>query len=313
VADDGARGDGVTGAVKDRGGLLVVDKPPGMTSHDVVASVRRRLRGAKVGHTGTLDPFATGVLPLVVGSATRLAAYLTSSDKEYEALVRLGRATDTHDGTGRTVFEAPPEAVLPGPEAIGEVLSGFLGTWLQVPPAFSAKRAAGARAYELARRGAAVALAPVEVTVRELELRSVDGTLVSVRLVSSAGFYVRAFADEVGRRLGTGACLEQLRRTRSGAFGLGQAVTLERALTDDIRALLVPLEALLTEWPSVVLTAEGVDEVRHGRSVGPARWTGPGPPADCPTRVRLLGPDARVVALAEIGPGRSLRPAVVLV
>lgn len=313
MIDDRPRGDAVQGGGADRGGLLVVDKPPAMTSHDVVAAVRRRLGRVKVGHTGTLDPFATGVLPLVVGSATRLAAFLTHCDKEYEAVVRLGRATDTQDVTGRTTFEAPRDTPLPGFEAIGQVLKGLLGTWPQVPPAFSAKRAGGSRAYERARRGDLVELAPVEVTVRELELRSVDGALVSVRLVVSAGFYVRAFADDVGRRLGTGACLEQLRRTRCGSFGLPQAVTLDRALTGDVRALLLPLEALLTEWPSVELTAEGVDEVRHGRAVGPARWVGPGPPSESPTRIRLLGPDRRVVALADLRPGPALHPAVVLV
>ena len=297
----------------DRGGVLVIDKPPGPTSHDIVAVVRRRLRGAKVGHTGTLDPFATGVLPLVIGRATRLARYLTASDKEYHAVIRLGRATDTHDATGAVVSEAPPGTAMPGAETLSALLATFLGTWPQVPPSFSAKMSDGVRAYKQARRGVALQLAPVQVTVLEIDLLSVQGPLVAARLVSSAGFYVRAFAHDIGLRLGVGACLEALRRTRSGAFGLRDAVTLDKVHEKGLLDHLVPLEALLPDWPSVVVTGEGVARVGHGRDLEAGHCVDGLPPEADATPFRVLGPDGRLVALAEVAPGPVLHPAVVLV
>jgi tRNA pseudouridine55 synthase len=295
-----------------RGGVLVIDKPAGPTSHDVVAVVRRAFRGAKVGHTGTLDPFATGVLPIVIGRATRLARFLTGADKEYDALVRLGRSTDTYDVTGRVVREAPEGFPIPSPAAIAEVLHGYLGSWMQTPPAYSAKQADGVRAYAQARRGRAVELAPARVRVEALDLLSVDGPLVRFRLVSSAGFYVRALAQDLGERLGTGATLEGLRRLRSGSFGLADAVTLDAVARSEAGSRVIPLDALLTDWPAAVLTAEGVDWVAHGRAVGPGQCVGP-PAARSGTPVRLVGPDGSLLAVGEPGPGGVLHPAVVLV
>jgi tRNA pseudouridine55 synthase len=297
----------------DRGGVLVIDKPPGPTSHDIVAVVRRRLRGAKIGHTGTLDPFATGILPLVIGRATRLARYLTASDKEYHAVIRLGRATDTHDVTGGILAEAPPGTAMPGAEAMSALLATFLGTQLQIPPAFSAKMSGGVRAYEQARRGVAPQLAPVQVTVREVEMLSVRGPLVTVRLVASAGYYVRALARDVGLRLGFGACVETLRRTRSGAFTLGDALTLDKVQDDGFLDHLVPLEALLPDWPAVVVTAEGVARIGHGRDLEAGHCVSGLPLEALAAQVRVLGPDRRLVALAEMAPGPVLHPAVVLV
>jgi tRNA pseudouridine55 synthase len=296
----------------DRSGVLVVDKPPGPTSHDIVAVVRRRFRGAKVGHTGTLDPFATGVLPMVIGRATRLARYLSGAEKEYDALIRLGRATDTHDATGNVVFEAPDHLPPPAVEAVAAVLDGYRGTWMQTPPPYSAKLAAGVRAYDQARRGEPVELAPVAVTVSELELLSMTGPLVRVRLVASAGFYVRALAHDLGLKLGTGATLDGLRRLRSGPFGLVDAVTLDLLSQPDLEARLRPLESLLPDWPAVALTREGVEWVSHGRSVGPAQCTEGLRGATAGCQVRLLGPDGRLVAIGDTGPGGILHPAVVL-
>lgn len=295
-----------------RGGVLVIDKPAGPTSHDVVAVVRRAFRGAKVGHTGTLDPFATGVLPVVIGRATRLARFLAGADKEYDALVRLGRSTDTYDVTGRVVYEAPDGFPLPSPAAVAEVIHGYLGSWMQTPPAYSAKQAGGVRAYEQARRGKAVELAPVPVRVAAIDLLSVDGPLVRLRLVSSAGFYVRALAQDLGERLGSGATLEGLRRLRSGVFGLADAVTLDAVVRSEAGPRVLPLDTLLSDWPSAVLTAEGVDWVAHGRAIGPAQRAGP-LAAQPGTPVRLVGPDGSLLALGEPGPGGVLHPAVVLV
>jgi len=295
-----------------RSGVLVIDKPPGPTSHDIVAVVRRRFRGAKVGHTGTLDPFATGVLPIVIGRATRLARYLSGAEKEYDAIIRLGRATDTHDSTGKVVFEAPDHLPLPAVEAVAAELDGYLGTWMQTPPAYSAKLSAGVRAYDQARRGEPVELAPVAVTVSEIELLSMTGPLVRIRLVSSAGFYVRALAHDLGLKLGTGAALDGLRRLRSGPFGLADAVALDAVMHTDVETRMLPLESLLPEWPAIALTREGVEWVSHGRSVGPAQCAEGlrGAPAGC--QLRLLGPDGRLVAIGDAGPGGVLHPAVVL-
>ena len=295
-----------------RGGVLVIDKPAGPTSHDVVAVVRRAFRGAKVGHTGTLDPFATGVLPVVIGRATRLARFLAGADKEYDALVRLGRSTDTFDVTGRVVYEAPDGFLLPSPAAVAEVIHGYLGSWMQTPPAYSAKQADGVRAYEQARRGRAVELAPVPVRVAAIDLVSVDGPLVRLRLVSSAGFYVRALAQDLGERLGTGATLEGLRRLRSGVFGLADAVTLDAVVRAEAGPRVLPLDALLADWPAAVLTAEGVDWVAHGRAVGPAQCAEP-LAAQPGTPVRLVGLDGSLLAVGEPGPGGVLHPVVVLV
>ena len=295
-----------------RSGVLIVDKPPGPTSHDVVAVVRRRFAGAKVGHTGTLDPFATGVLPIVIGRATRLARYLSGPEKEYDALIRLGRSTDTHDSTGTVVYEAPDHRPLPSVEAVAAVLNGYVGTWLQIPPAYSAKLAAGVRAYDQARRGEPVELAPVEVTVSELELLSMTGPLVRARLVSSAGFYVRALAHDLGLKLGTGAMLDGLRRLRSGPFGLVDAITLDVVTHMDLEPRLLPLESLLPDWPAIALTREGVEWVSHGRSVGPAQCAEGLREAAAGCQVRLLGPDGRLIAIGDAGPGGVLHPAVVL-
>jgi tRNA pseudouridine55 synthase len=293
--------------------VLVIDKPAGPTSHDIVAVVRRRFRGAKVGHTGTLDPFATGVLPVVIGRATRLARYLSGTEKEYEAVIRLGLATDTHDITGAVVFEAPAGVASPAPDAVAAVLAGYHGTWMQTPPAYSAKLAGGIRSYDRARRGAPVDLVPVEVTVSELELLSLEGPVARIRLVASAGFYVRALAHDMGVKLRTGATLEGLRRLRSGAFGLSSAVTLDEVTDPGSDPRVVPLEALLTDWPAVRLTEEGAGWVSHGRAVGPAQCAGGQPGMRAGSPVRFLGPAEHLLAVGEAGAGGVLRPVVVLV
>jgi tRNA pseudouridine55 synthase len=207
-------------------GVLVVDKPLGPTSHDVVARARRALGTPRVGHTGTLDPQATGVLPLVVGKATRLAQFLSASVKEYDALVAFGRATDTYDAAGAVTEETGRQ---PSAEAVEAALERFRGAFLQAPPAYSAKKVDGERAYARARRAEAVTPAPVAVTVERLELTGWDGDLVCLRVRASAGFYVRSLAHDLGAALGTGAHLAGLRRILAGAFTLDDAVPFEHA------------------------------------------------------------------------------------
>jgi tRNA pseudouridine55 synthase len=265
-------------------GLLVVDKPPGPTSHDVVARMRRALREPRIGHTGTLDPMATGVLLLVVGKATRLAKFLSASDKSYDAIVRFGFATDTADAEGRPLA-AVSHAATPSYDAIDAALEAFRGTFMQQPPAFSAKKIDGQRSYTLARAAARTpstahpapltgppALpAPARVTAHAIHIVSLDGDLVTLRVDCSAGFYVRSLAHDLGERLGIGAHLAGLCRTRIGDFGLGLAVSLDAAERDPQAAVsaMVPLADMLPALPSVVLTPEGSNRAAHGQDIRP--------------------------------------------
>ncbi|MEW6323496.1 MAG: tRNA pseudouridine(55) synthase TruB [Acidobacteriota bacterium] len=289
-------------------GVLVVDKPVGPTSHDVVALARRALATRRVGHTGTLDPQASGVLPLVVGSATRLAQYLTAGDKEYEATVRFGATTDTADLAGTVVAQT---GRWPGAEALEAALTRFRGTFDQVPPAFSAKKIGGERAYALARQARPVRLTAVPVRVDALELLQYEPPDARLRVRASAGFYVRSLAADLGEAVGTGACLAALRRTAAGPFALRQAVPLAAlapGATAELGDRLVPLEALLPDWPAVHLTSDAATRARHGRDLGPGELGGPAPGRP----VRLLGPDGRLLGLAEPVPGGFLHPSVVL-
>ena len=290
-------------------GVLVVDEPSGPTSHDVVGRVRRALGTRRVGHTGTLDPLATGVLPLVIGRATRLAQFLSSDEKEYVADVAFGVSTSTYDALGS---ELPNEtgaridlSRLDG--ALGE----FRGTYLQTPPAFSAKKVSGKPAYELARSGASPELKPVQVTVTALEVLEQGERRASLRVVCSSGFYVRTLAHELGRRLGCGAYLAALRRTRAGTFTLADAVPLDVLEHEGAAAAprLIPLERLLPAIPSVVLTEDGVRRALHGSMLPPSAHESELPQT---VRVRLLDAAGHLVGIAELEPGGLLHPVIVL-
>lgn len=291
-------------------GVLVIDKPSGMTSHDVVAAARRLLREKRIGHTGTLDPLATGVLPLVCGRATRLARFLTASDKDYEATIRFGMTTDSYDVTGA---ETSRSGLTPSRDALEAAVASLRGEYLQMPPAFSAKKVAGTRAYALAREQQPVALTAVPVRVSRAELTHFTGATADIALTCSAGFYVRSFAHMLGERLGTGACLERLRRTRSGAFGLDVAVSLELLQTDGaaLAGRVVPVDDLLPELPAVTVADAALARVGHGRDLEPAHYA-PSVPADVQW-VRLRDGAGRLLALADPGttPG-SLHPSIVL-
>ena len=313
-------------------GVIVIDKPAGPTSHDVVAVMRRALFRAprsvgqgkpKVGHTGTLDPLASGVLPLVIGKATRLARFLSSAEKEYEALVELGVTTTTFDRGGDVVARNHPRTAADlTPRMIEEAVAEFRGTYLQQPPAFSAKKIDGDRAYDLARKNAPVQLQPVEVTAAALDVLEWHGTALRLRLVCSAGYYVRSLADALGKRLGTGGHLAGLVRTRSGDFTLDDAVGLDvlDRTPGQAAARVIPLAALLPSLPAIILTQEGASLAARGGFIGPSHLAGP--PGSLPQRgrVRLLHPDGHLIAIAEPrsagnAPGRSsrfLHPGVVL-
>src|SRR5258708_7672976 len=272
-------------------GLLVADKPSAPTSHDVVARMRRALSETRIGHTGTLDPLATGVLLLVVGKATRLAKFLSASDKSYHAVVRFGFATDTADAQSRPL--APPShRAMPSHEAIEAALDAFRGSFFQRPPAFSAKKIDGQRSYKLARRRGRESIAvsatsstgdavdpasqkqqstpdPCSVTAHAIRVVSLDGYDVTLSIDCSPAFYVRSLPPDLGDRLGLGAHLAALRRTRVGDFGLDQALRLDAAQADPRRAAdtIVPLAAMLPALPSVTLTAAGIARVGHGQDI----------------------------------------------
>lgn len=308
-------------------GVLVIDKPAGPTSHDVVARARRALREKRIGHTGTLDPLATGVLPLVIGRATRLASLLSPGDKTYEAAVRLGSATETYDAAERlAVGGAPPPAPPIDPVEIEHALARFRGSFEQMPPPYSAKKVGGVRAYKLARQQQPTALAPVPVTVHELTLLGQEGGLVRLRVTSTAGFYVRSLAHDLGAALGCGAHLESLRRTRAGSFGLDRAVPLDalEARPEEVADRLIPLADVLADMPAVCLTSRGAERVSHGNSVSLKefdhtagafdRSESARAPVPVPgERVRLLGPDGGLLAIAVAGSDGLLRPSIVLV
>jgi len=293
-------------------GVLLVDKPAGPTSHDVVARLRKTSGERSIGHTGTLDPRATGLLPLVLGKATRLASFLSGGDKTYEATIQLGLATDTDDADGQPLSDrlrAAPEA-----DVVTATLATFMGEFEQIPPRHSAKKIGGERAYELARRAEPVTLKPVLVTVRALECLAHRDDQVDVRVTASSGFYVRALARDLGDRLGCGAHLLALRRTGSAPFDVTSAVTLEEAERlgrDVVGRLLSPAEAL-PHLPVVTLTPVGLVRARHGNPLGPEHlsqhWL---PPASHGGPVRVLDAEGRLVALAH-SRGGALHPAVVL-
>lgn len=270
-------------------GVLIIDKPAGLTSHDVIARVRKIINERRVGHTGTLDPFATGVLVVLVGRATRLAQFLSGAEKEYEAVIRLGYATDTGDLTGSRVDDGQSHAKAQSAQSLSEVdiksaLVSLHGEIEQTPPMYSARKIAGRKLYELARRGEEVERKAVRVTVSEFEAMSRDGPLLkenndgtrdlAVRVVCSAGTYVRKLAEDFGRGLGTAAHLAALRRARAGDFRIADAITLDRlndlADSDATREALISPDATLSHLPAVELSSEDARRVCHGMDLSVA-------------------------------------------
>jgi tRNA pseudouridine55 synthase len=259
-------------------GALILDKAAGVTSHDVVARARRITGERRIGHTGTLDPFATGVLVLLVGAATRLGQFLAGAEKEYEAIFRLGFDTDTGDSTG-TKIESPARAQSPrrfGKEEIEAALAALRGTILQTPPMYSAKKIGGRKLYEFARKGVEVERNPIRVNILEFEaLTSDDLTLekdntvdLPVRVVCSAGTYIRTLAEDFGKQLRVGAHVGELRRTRAGRFTAEHAITIERltelAADGALAQILISPDETISHLPSVQLSEADVIDIRHG-------------------------------------------------
>ncbi len=273
-------------------GVLVVDKPVGLTSHDVVQIVRRGTNIRRAGHTGTLDPRASGVLVILIGPAVRLSEYVSASDKRYQAVVRLGVSTDTFDADGRIASTSPVEVT---EEQFEEALTHFVGEIEQVPPPYSAVKVKGRKAYEMAREGEEVDLTPRKIQVYNLELLEWAMPEAVIDVYCSSGTYVRSLANDLGEKLGCGAHLVGLRRTKSGRFTLRDAVPL-RKLKEQFEngtwyQLLIPAAEALSDWPSVELDHEQVEAVRHGHRI-PAE---PGVGA----MVRGISEQGELVALME--------------
>ena len=287
--------------------VMVVDKPAGWTSHDVVAKVRRLLSERSVGHLGTLDPMATGVLPLVLGRMTRLCQFYGASEKSYQGTIRLGVATDTYDADGEPV--GPEQDVKVTLEEVVRVASGFVGMIEQLPPAFSAKKIQGVPAYKLARKKKEVELQPVQVEVKEFTVDGLEGNSVEFRCRVSSGTYVRSLAHEIGQKLGTGAHLSSLRRTAVAEFTIEQAHTLDQiadaAARDRVDDLLIHPRRVLPQIPSVTATDEAVGKIRHGRAVNlPEMSRSPW--------VKVFAGQSDLICLASRVAGTLFHPKVVL-
>lgn len=242
-------------------GLLLIDKPEGITSFGVVAKIKWLLGTKRVGHTGTLDPMATGVLPVLVGRPTVLCGHLLDAKKEYIATVQLGVTTDTLDRTG-TVLEQKP--VLVDRAALEAVLSGFVGKQLQTPPMYSALKQGGVRLYDLARQGKAVERQPREIEIYELELCSFEEDIVKIRVLCSKGTYIRSLADDIGRALGTGAMLTALCRTKTAGFSLAECVSLTELTQQNVAAYLRPAEAAVAEYPLCEVSTKQAERFANG-------------------------------------------------
>lgn len=254
-------------------GLLIIDKPEGFTSHDVVARVRRILKTKRVGHTGTLDPFATGVMVILIGKATRLAQFLDKDEKEYEAVVRFGFETDTGDRTGvRRNAETGRGGDAVTIENIRGVLQSFVGETEQIPPMYSAKKIEGKKLYELARKGIEIERKAVRIKISKLEAYEISndntaGTDFGLRVACSAGTYIRTLAEDIGRAVETGAHLAELRRSRAGKFELAGSVTIDELQhADDPASYLIPMEESVSHIPSVVLNADRAAKTLNGLS-----------------------------------------------
>ncbi len=250
-------------------GVLNVNKPAGMTSHDVVQAVRRIIKEKRVGHTGTLDPLATGVLVLCVGKATRIAQYLEAGEKEYQAVMRLGVTTDTLDSDGHIL-----ETRLYSPPAQSQLLLAlkpFIGAITQRPPAYSALKVGGVPSYKLARQGKAEPLKPRQVTIYGIELTAYDNPFVSLTIRCSKGVYIRTLCADLGEALGTGAHLVALMRTRSGRFAIGHTVTLDQivdaAAAGALNRILIPKDEALAELPEITVEDADSAKILHGNRI----------------------------------------------
>lgn len=279
-------------------GVLSAYKEAGWTSHDVVAKVRKLLGESKVGHAGTLDPSATGVLPILVGRATRIAEYLMEWDKEYLAVLRLGETTDTQDASGRVLTKSDPCQVEEG--AIRMVVAKFRGVQRQLPPMYSAVKVGGQPLYKAARAGKILDRVERSITIHELEVLAIDGRDVTLRIVCSKGTYVRTLCADIGQSLGVGGHLYTLERRRVGPLSTDQALTIDQIehhlTTGTLQSQVLSLDHLLSQLPAVVVNAEQAQRVLHGNPVSPAGMSQL-PVSPHPMSVRLKNEAGQLLAI----------------
>jgi tRNA pseudouridine55 synthase len=275
-------------------GVLIIDKPEGVTSHDVVQFIRKKFRTPKVGHFGTLDPMATGVLPIALGKATRFGQFISSSPKVYEGTMRFGFATNTYDRDGTPMTEESP---LDGD--VEKVMQSLIGVLDQVPPPFSAKKIGGVPSYKLARKNRAIEIPASRVQIERFDMMELNAPWMKFRVVCSPGTYIRSLAHDLGQRLGCGAHLTALRRTQSGDFRIENAEPLDTCSASDI----IPIESLLTSLPMIEVT--GTEEIRvlHGNEIS---GEGNAPFA------RIFNKKGQFIAVASIENG-LVRPRLVLI
>jgi len=289
-------------------GVMVIDKPAGWTSHDVVSRMRGLLRERSIGHLGTLDPMATGVLPLVIGKLTRISQFYEDSEKAYDGTIRFGFATDTYDADGDPVGEA--QIVQVKLEDVERLAGEFVGKIQQMPPAFSAKKIKGVPAYKLARKKQEVELQPVEVEVLEFAITGAEGDCCGFRCRVSSGTYVRSLAHEIGQQMGCGAHLASLRRTQVAEFGLAEAHSLDEvgsaAAQGSLEIMMFHLRRVLPGIPSVTADDETLGKIRHGCAVNLAEFSGA-------KLVKVFAGQSDLVCLASRVAGSLFHPKVVLI
>jgi tRNA pseudouridine55 synthase len=286
-------------------GLLIVDKGAGMTSHDVVAIVRRATGEKSIGHLGTLDPMATGVLPLLLGKYTRLAQFFGQAEKSYTGAIRFGFATDTFDAEGQQMGEAVPLGL--GLAELRELAEHFHGAMDQMPPVFSAKKIGGVPAHKLARAGKEVPVKPARITIHSFELTGLEGDVASFAMSVSAGGYVRSVAQELGQMAGCGAHLCALRRVQAGVFGLGDAITLDalKAMRpEEIEARLPHPRTLLPEMPSCLVDEQTAGRIRNGMQANVPEYSGAG-------MVKVFSGPREMLCVAKRVAGTLVQPVVV--
>jgi tRNA pseudouridine55 synthase len=289
-------------------GALVIRKPMGMTSHDVVNRVRRITGEKSVGHLGTLDPMATGVLPMLLGKLTRLSQFYLKSEKEYSGEIRFGFSTDTYDADGEKVGESRPVKL--ELDKLKKIADQFVGETLQMPPPFSAKKVKGVPAYKLARKNIETELKPVPITVHKYQIVQLYGDLAEFVIEVSAGTYVRGIAHEMGKVMGCGAHLARLERTRSGDFTLQQSVTLEEldaAVRENrIEQVMIPIKYLLPNIPNVIADEPAGIKIRHGNAVNLPIYTQA-------KFVKVFDTEGELVAIGQQIAGSLYQPKIVLV
>jgi tRNA pseudouridine55 synthase len=286
-------------------GLLIFDKPPGLTSHDVVSLVRRATGERSVGHLGTLDPMATGVLPLLLGKWTRLAQFYGAAEKQYTGSIRFGFATDTYDAEGTPAGD--PQPLVHTLDQLRELSKGFHGTIDQVPPIFSAKKIGGVPAHKLARQGKEVPVKPARITIHGFELTSLYGDTATFTMHVSAGGYVRSVAHELGQLAGCGAYLSALRRTQAGAFTLAEAITQEQLIAaaneGTVEALLPHPRTILPEIPAVMADQGSQTRLRNGMAVNLPEFSDA-------SLVRIYGGSRELLGIGRRVAGTLIQPFV---